>query len=228
MKRHITRAIVLRRINYAEADRIITVLTPDLGKIAAMAKGVRKERSKLAGGIELFSISEVGLIQGKSDMYTLSTTRLVTHFDHIVRNVDHTMYGYEVLKMVDKLTEDGADSSYFNLLTEVLTVLNTEATNLALLQIWVNVQLMNMNGQLPNLETDNTGNKLEANKTYEFDHEAMTFQSMQNGNFQASHIKLLRLAAIQPAAKMQRVHLTHNVSQTTLQLTETIRKQRFN
>ena len=45
-----TQAIVLRRTNYGEADRILQLLTPE-GKKSVMAKGVRKEKSKLAGGI---------------------------------------------------------------------------------------------------------------------------------------------------------------------------------
>src|ERR1700676_1640031 len=45
----ITTGIVLRRINYMEADRIITILTPDYGKLTLFAKGVRKANSKLAG-----------------------------------------------------------------------------------------------------------------------------------------------------------------------------------
>ena len=48
-----TQAIVLRRTNFGEADRILTLLTP-LGQRGAMARGVRREKSKLAGGIELF------------------------------------------------------------------------------------------------------------------------------------------------------------------------------
>lgn len=48
-----TRAIVLRRTNYGETDRILNLLTPE-GKKSVLAKGVRREKSKLAGGIELF------------------------------------------------------------------------------------------------------------------------------------------------------------------------------
>ena len=59
MNRISTRSIILTRINYAEADRIITFLTPSNGKVRAIAKGVRKAKSKLAGGIELFSISDI-------------------------------------------------------------------------------------------------------------------------------------------------------------------------
>ena len=52
------KAIVLRRTNYAEADRVLQLLTPK-GRRSVIAKGVRRERSKLAGGIELFAICDV-------------------------------------------------------------------------------------------------------------------------------------------------------------------------
>ena len=58
MKSETTEAIVLRRTNYGEADRIIQFSTP-LGHRSAMARGVRKSRSKLAGGVELLSLSQV-------------------------------------------------------------------------------------------------------------------------------------------------------------------------
>ena len=51
------KAIVLKRTDYAEADRIIQLLTPQ-GRRTVIAKGVRRQRSKLAGGIELFAVSE--------------------------------------------------------------------------------------------------------------------------------------------------------------------------
>ena len=56
-----TLTIVLRRTDFGEADRILTLLTPE-GKKTAIARGVRKPKSKLAGGIELFSLNEVVLI----------------------------------------------------------------------------------------------------------------------------------------------------------------------
>ena len=53
-----TQAIILRRTNYGESDRILTLLTPE-GKFSVLARGARKEKSRLAGGIELFSVSDV-------------------------------------------------------------------------------------------------------------------------------------------------------------------------
>jgi DNA repair protein RecO (recombination protein O) len=51
MRQFRTQAIILNRTDYGEADRIISFLTPDHGKVKAIAKAVRKSKSKLAGGI---------------------------------------------------------------------------------------------------------------------------------------------------------------------------------
>ena len=72
-----TIAIVLKRIDYGEADRIVTVLTPDAGKLSLMAKGARRVKSKLAGGIELLSTSEINYIAGKGSLDTLVSSRLI-------------------------------------------------------------------------------------------------------------------------------------------------------
>ena len=60
-----TEAIMLRRTNYGEADRIISFITPDRGKLSAIAKGVRKPKSKLAGGLELFAASDITIAEGR-------------------------------------------------------------------------------------------------------------------------------------------------------------------
>ena len=70
------RAIVLRRTNYGEADRILQLLTPE-GRRAVMARGVRREKSKLAGGIELFAVSDIVINRGKGELGILTSARMV-------------------------------------------------------------------------------------------------------------------------------------------------------
>ena len=76
-----TKAIVLRRTNYGEADRIVQFLTPD-GRRSVMARGVRKEKSKLAGGIELFAISDVVIGEGKGELGVVTSAKLEHFFKH--------------------------------------------------------------------------------------------------------------------------------------------------
>ena len=95
-----TRAIILRRTNYGEADRILTILTPEHGQLAVMAKAVRRAKSKLAGGIELFAICELGLVKSSSTtngMWTLTSSRIVVFYDQLMLDYDRLQFGYEAI-----------------------------------------------------------------------------------------------------------------------------------
>ncbi len=193
MKQIVTQAIVLSRTDYGEADRILTLLTPDQGKLRLMAKGVRRIKSKLAGGIELFSVSTITFIKGRGEIGTLVSARLDKHYGHIVDDLDRTMFGYELTKELHKITEDEPEPEYFGLMNQVFEALD-EATPLELIRFWFSAQLLRLGGHAPNLSTDILGQKLQPDKTYRFDHESMRYAPAENARFKADHIKFLRLA----------------------------------
>ncbi|HEY5667924.1 MAG TPA: DNA repair protein RecO [Candidatus Saccharimonadales bacterium] len=194
MNQRVTRAIILSRTDYGEADRIITLLTPDYGKVTLLAKGVRKVKSKLAGGIELFSVSEITFIKGRGEVGTLVSTRLVKHYEHIVSDLDRTMLAYELLKRLNKVTESEVEEEYFALLQGALEALNDLSVSLDLIRFWFDAQLLRLGGQGPNLQTDEHGSPLSPEQQYTFDFERMGFMAAPHGQFDAQHIKFLRLA----------------------------------
>jgi len=61
-----TEGIVLRSMDLGEADRVLTVLTPRLGKLRVIAKGIRRPRSRLGGGLEPFSDVHLVLAVGRT------------------------------------------------------------------------------------------------------------------------------------------------------------------
>jgi DNA repair protein RecO (recombination protein O) len=193
MRRFSTQGIVLARTNYGEADRILTFLTPDNGKLKAIAKGVRKQKSKLAGGIELFSISELSLIVGKSEINTLISTRLIKYYSQIVKDLDRTNLAYELIKITNKATEDNPEPAYFNLLNDCFQALDDDSIATELVQVWFYAQLLKLAGHSPNLSTEKSGDKLQAGQKYNFDHDAMCFIQNPSGSFGADQIKFLRL-----------------------------------
>jgi len=70
-----THAIVLKRINLGEADKILTLYTPNLGKLSAIAKGVRRPKSKMGGHLELLTHCSLMLARGQNlDIITQSET----------------------------------------------------------------------------------------------------------------------------------------------------------
>ncbi len=193
MKTLITEGIVLNRINYGEADRILTILTRDSGKLRLMAKGVRRVKSKLAGGIELFSVSELSYISGRNDIGTLVSSRLKTYYSHIVEDMDRVQLGYELIKLLNKTTEDNYEPSYFELLEQTFMALNDLSLDLNLVKTWFKAQLLRDAGHMPNLTADREGNKLKEENNYTFDVEHMGFVANKSGSYTANHIKLLRL-----------------------------------
>lgn len=202
MNQLVTRGIVLRRINYGEADRILTLLTPEYGKLRLMARGVRKVKSKLAGGIELFSISQVTFIHGKGDIGTLVSTRLETHYGNIIGQIERVQLGYELIKQLDKATEDVTEADYFTLLAASFAALNDTALPPSLILLWFSAQLLRLAGLTPNLSHDQTGTKLAADRRYVFSFDDGAFVAQPTGSFGSQEIKFLRLlfGSYEPAA----------------------------
>ena len=193
MRRYVTQGIVLSRTDYGEADRILTFLTAERGKIKALAKGVRKSKSKLAGGIELFSVSDLTLILGRGEINTLISSRLARHYGNIVKDLERTKAAYEMMRAVNRATEDGPERTYFELLDKALAALDDQKIPLALNILWLKMQLLKLAGHTPNLRTDIEGKKLEELKKYNLDIDKMALSKDSRGRFHASHIKFLRL-----------------------------------
>ncbi len=195
MKRIVTTGIVLRRVDYGEADRIVSVLTHDQGKVTLFAKGVRKPKSKLAGGIELFSVNDLTFIPGKGSMVTLVSSRLLEHFGHIIHDYDRMMYAYALLKAIDNVTEDTAGEPYFIFMREALAGLDDDALSLDKVQLWASTRLLAILGNVPNLLTDTAGNQLQQEAMYQFSLEDMGFMAHESGLYDANTIKLIRFVA---------------------------------
>ena len=217
MKQLVTSAIVLSRTDYGEADRILSVITPTYGKLTLMAKGVRRIKSKLAGGIELFSVSEITFIKGRGEVGTLVSTRLIKHYERIVTNLDRTMLGYELIKRLHKATEDEPEEAYFTLMKNTFEALNDPEVDMTLIKMWFLMQLLRIGGHMPNLRSDTAGALLVVDGRYEFSYDQATFALHPEGHFSAHHIKFLRLAfgGTIPAALQQVQGVTQLVKDIT-------------
>jgi DNA repair protein RecO (recombination protein O) len=119
-----TEAIILKRHNLGEADRIVTLYTPDEGKLRAVAKGVRRPASRLAGHLELFSLTLVQLARGRElDVVTQGETREA--FRRVREDLARTSQAYYALELVDRFTPDRLEHhAVFHLLRELLEALD--------------------------------------------------------------------------------------------------------
>lgn len=211
MNKLTTSAIVLSRINFGESDKIITVITPDFGNISLLARGVRKVKSKLAGGIELFSVSNISFIRGRNDMSTLVSTRLQTHFHHVVTDIDRTMIGYDILKILKNSTKESSDPDYYRLLLQALTYLNDKDIDGLLTKCWFMARLTQLEGRSPNLENPIGKKSFEIDKSYQYSHEESTFSEKTKGDISANHIKVLKLLMSETP---QRINIIRGINDT--------------
>lgn len=205
MKTERTDAIVLRRTNYGESDRILQLITP-LGKRSTMARGVRKPRSKLAGGVELLAESEVLLRPGKGDLMILGSARMKNFYREILSDYDRLTFAYSVLKFVSRGSEHIDSIDWYILTKEVLQALDDLHTSLALTKAWFYLQYAKLMGDELSVWRDSKGEELQSDMRYRYDVAEKALVPQIAGDITASHIKLLRLLSERP------LHVARHVS----------------
>lgn len=200
MKTQRTKAIILRRTNYGEADRILQLLTPD-GRRSVMARGVRKEKSKLAGGIELFAVSDIVIGEGRGELGILTSAKLVTFYRHILEDYDRLRFGYDAVALVARASETVDEPEWFDLLQEVLAALDVKTVPLPLITAWFFLHYSALLGYELNTARDVDGAVLVEDGAYYYDiSEKGLRRQQQSGNggrdvLTGDHVKLLRLLA---------------------------------
>ncbi len=146
-----TEAIIIKKIKLGEADRILTLYTPYLGKIRAVAKGVRRPRSKLAGHLELLTHSLVSLARGRN-LDTITGSQTINSFLPLKSDLQLTSYGLYATELVEQFTADHIENRpLFQLLLETLHQL-CQAGNNELALRYFELHLLNQVGYRPQLQ----------------------------------------------------------------------------
>lgn len=186
-----TLAYVLRRTNYGEADRILNLITPN-GKISAIAKAARKEKSKLAGGIEMFSLIELNIHQGRGEIGVVTSARMLKYYDKLLADYARMELASFILKKINQAAEGSDSEELFKITDQSLAGLN-KGMDLKLVESWFLINLLKNMGEEINLYRDLDGDKLDANLHYDWDGIEQAFIKNEHGDFGANEIKLLRL-----------------------------------
>ncbi len=197
--------IILRRTNFGEADRILNVLTPARGKMSAIAKGVRRPKSKLAGGLELFAVCDVTFMEGMSELAVVTSARLQQFFGNILKDYDRMQCAYECVKQINRVAETVSEPEFYVLLRGSLEALHDLAIDWRLTELCFRLQLQSLLGHGLNLSTDKSGIKLAAGQNYDYDFADNAFVAYEQGRFSTEHIKLLRLATHKGAMVLKQV-----------------------
>lgn len=115
---------ILKRFNFSEADRLITILTRDYGKIRVLAKGVRKISSKRAPHLEIFNEVKLSFYQGRNFFY-LTEVDTLKSFPRLRNNLNKIALAYQMCELVDRMCpEEQKQEDIYGLLDKALTYLD--------------------------------------------------------------------------------------------------------
>jgi DNA repair protein RecO (recombination protein O) len=122
-----TEAVVLRSIRFGEADRILHLYTPHRGRISAIAKGVRKTRSRFGGRLEPFFRLNLVLHEGRSDLLTVTSAETVTAHGSLRSDGPAIDSAARACDAVSRLFDTNeANPPVYNLLCNELALLDSE------------------------------------------------------------------------------------------------------
>ena len=219
-----TKALVLRRTNFGEADRIINFLT-EQGVVSCIAKGVRKEKSKLAGSVELFCLSEIVVHEGRNNkLGVLTSAKMLEHYSNIVYKLPELELASFAMKKIGAFAENSNGPEYFDLLKQIFAALNA-GVNPELVETWFWFNLAKTNGEQINLIKDAEGKKLVPFMTYVWDSTESALRIQRGGNVGAEEIKLMRLMLSSDLKTVSRVNNVVPKLPTILYIAKTINKQ---
>jgi DNA repair protein RecO (recombination protein O) len=146
-----TEAVVIKKTKLGEADRILTLFTRDHGKIEAVAKGVRRPKSKLAGHLELLTHSQIRLARGRN-LDTVTGSQTIEAFLPLKNDLWLTSYGLYAAELVYQFNpERSTNQSAFELLVETLSRLS-KAENSDLTLRYFELRLLDLAGYRPQLQ----------------------------------------------------------------------------
>jgi DNA repair protein RecO (recombination protein O) len=145
-----TEGIVLKRTDFGEADRLLTLYTRDFGKLQAIAKAARKPQSRKTGHVELFMRTQFLFAKGH-DLDIVTQAEMVEAYPALREDLVRTTYAAYVVELLDRLTvEEGQNISLYNLLADTLTRLTT-TEDVRLVTRYYELRLLGLSGFQPQL-----------------------------------------------------------------------------
>ena len=146
-----TEAIVLRQRPLGDADRICVLFSPTRGRIEAVAKGVRKPLSKLAGHVEPLSRGQFGLAPGRS-LFVVTDAQTLDSWPSLHDDVARMTEALAMAELVDRTTDvDVSSGPLYQLLRHSLDAL-AESPAPPAIRWWFTLRFFDQQGYRPELE----------------------------------------------------------------------------
>ena len=146
--------IVLKQSPSGEYDRRVTILTKECGKIAAFARGARRQGNKLAAATNSFAFGTFKLYQGR-DAYTLADAEIKNYFENLMSDFEGAYYGMYFAEIADYYArENNDDRMLLGLLYQSLKALSAPSIPRPLVKVIYECKAIAVNGEFPGVPRD--------------------------------------------------------------------------
>ncbi|MGN0342528.1 MAG: DNA repair protein RecO [Roseburia sp.] len=143
--------MILSAMPMSEFDKRVTILTLDRGKIAAFAKGARRQNSPLLAASNPFVFGEFTLYEGRSS-YNLLSASVTNYFSELTSELADTYYGLFFLEMAEYFTQENNDEKLvLSLLYQSLRALESSKFDRRLVKVIYEWKMLMLNGIYPNM-----------------------------------------------------------------------------
>lgn len=165
-----TTGLVVGRTNLGEADRIIRFITPDYGKLSAVARGIRKIKSRLAGHLEPLGTVSLSLTTGRGNLDVITGARLLQYPHRLAQNWQTLEPALELAALLERLLEPGQPQAPAYLALKTLINELDAGSPTELVELWFRLQITTALGYQPELAHCLLCGHSAADRTYHFDY----------------------------------------------------------
>ncbi|MBF0474968.1 MAG: DNA repair protein RecO [Deltaproteobacteria bacterium] len=166
-----TDGIIIRSVLYGESDLILTILTPDMGKIPAIAKGAKRSKKRFPGGLNILYHGSMQLAPGKKsdNLYRLDGFDVAGTFSEIQCDYHKVTVASFMLELTEALTVEGDSCrKSYGLLLEALTAVE-DCADLSKTLIMFQLRSLDVAGYCPDIASCRLcGRKLEPSRSFVF------------------------------------------------------------
>lgn len=143
--------MILRAEPVGEYDRRVVILTRERGKLAAFARGARKQGSRLLAATNPFCFGQFALYEGRT-AYSVSEAVISNYFEGLREDVENACYGMYFLEVMDYYTRENSDESdMLGLLYQSLKALQHKGLSNELVRYIFEIKALALNGEYPGL-----------------------------------------------------------------------------
>lgn len=192
-----TKGIIIAENNMDDFDKMLTMLTPGMGKISCVAKGARRTKSLLLGGTQFLCFGDYVLYKS-GDIYSINSCETIEIFYNIRTDLDKLKYAVHINKIISDIAQENQNCyKILQLFLNTLYVISEKNMNLDLVLAIFKLKLLSIIGFMPNVRECSCCKNVQEIDSFSFKHNGFLCKNCAKQDTSSIHISENTKCAIQ-------------------------------